>query len=84
MKFYRHYSVKQWLTLKISDDKLNALITAKYIFLNRISTCGNGISQNCTYITNPSYPSTYTTAGTCTHSVTPLNDGNFIITDVSF
>jgi len=39
-----------------------------------ISTCGNGVSQNCTYITNPSYPSTYTTTGTCTHSVTPLND----------
>jgi len=39
-----------------------------------ISTCGVGITQNCTYITNPSYPSTYTTTGTCAHTVTPLND----------
>jgi len=57
-----------------------------------ISTCGTGITQNCTYITNPSYPSTYTTAGTCTHSVTPLNADicqlrldfdNFDITEVT-
>lgn len=38
-----------------------------------ISTCGIGITQNCTYITNPSYPSTYTTTGTCAHTVTPIN-----------
>merc|ERR1712223_1725410 len=37
------------------------------------STCGTGITQNCTYISNPSYPTTYTTAGSCTHAVTPVN-----------
>lgn len=39
-----------------------------------INTCGVGITQNCTYITNPSYPTTYTTTGTCSHAVTPVND----------
>merc|ERR1712241_47828 len=37
------------------------------------STCGTGITQNCTYISNPSYPTTYTTAGSCSHAITPVN-----------
>jgi len=31
-----------------------------------VDTCGGTISTNRTYIRNPGYPSTYTTAGTCT------------------
>jgi len=38
-----------------------------------LSTCGTTVSQNITYIQNPSYPTGYTTTGTCTFSVTPLN-----------
>jgi len=38
-----------------------------------LSTCGAKITENCTYITNPSYPTTYTTTGTCSHTITPLN-----------
>merc|ERR1719410_327922 len=30
-----------------------------------VSTCGTTITNNCTYIQNPSYPSSYTTAGSC-------------------
>merc|ERR1712018_217856 len=37
------------------------------------STCGTAITQNCTYIQNPSYPTTYTTTGSCTHAVTPVS-----------
>merc|ERR1711971_448202 len=38
-----------------------------------LSTCGTVVSQNITYITNPSYPTSYTTTGTCAFSVTPLS-----------
>ena len=31
------------------------------------------ISNNCTYIQNPGYPSAYTTAGSCQYSVAPIN-----------
>merc|ERR1712038_571856 len=37
------------------------------------SSCGDSVSQNCTYITNPSYPTTYTTTGSCTYTVAPLS-----------
>ena len=37
------------------------------------STCGSTVAQNCTYIQNPSYPTSYTTAGDCSYSVTPIN-----------
>lgn len=32
------------------------------------------MSNNCTYIQNPSYPSSYSTSGTCSYSVSPVND----------
>merc|ERR1719278_1566463 len=38
-----------------------------------LSSCGSSVSQNCTYIQNPSYPTSYTTTGTCAFSVTPLS-----------
>merc|ERR1711971_563156 len=38
-----------------------------------LSTCGTSVSQNITYIQNPSYPTSYTTTGSCAFSVTPLN-----------
>jgi len=56
------------------------------------STCGKAITQNCSYISNPSYPSTYTTTGSCSHAVTPVNSDicqirldfdNFDITEVT-
>ena len=37
--------------------------TNVFFSIVRINTCGVGITQNCTYITNPSYPTTYTTTG---------------------
>ena len=37
--------------------------------LTQIQTCGTTVSDNCTYIQNPGYSSTYTTAGTCTYTV---------------
>lgn len=38
-----------------------------------LSSCSSSVTQNCTYIKNPSYPSTYTTTGSCSYSVTPVN-----------
>merc|ERR1711971_829098 len=38
-----------------------------------LSTCGSTVSQNITYIQNPSYPTGYTTTGSCVYSVTPLS-----------
>merc|ERR1711963_804962 len=37
------------------------------------STCGNTVSQNCSYIENPSFPTAYSTAGACEYTVSPLN-----------
>jgi len=37
------------------------------------SACGSTVTNNCTYITNPSYPSSYTTTTECAYSVTPLS-----------
>merc|ERR1711976_286938 len=33
-----------------------------------VSDCGSTVSNNCTYIQNPSYPASYTTAGACVDS----------------
>jgi len=56
------------------------------------STCGSTVSQNCTYVQNPSYPTKYTTTGSCKWTVNPINDAicqlrldfnNFDLTDAS-
>jgi len=39
-----------------------------------ISTCGSTISQNCSYIENPSYPSAYSTTGDCSYTVSRCQD----------
>ena len=39
-----------------------------------VTSCGSTVSNNCTYVQNPSYPSSYSTSGTCSYSVSPLND----------
>ena len=41
----------------------------------RLSSCGSSVTQNITYIQNPSYPTPYATTGTCVFSVTPLSSG---------
>merc|ERR1711981_124397 len=38
-----------------------------------VSTCGTSVTRNRTYIENPSYPTTYTTTGSCSYTVTPVN-----------
>jgi len=38
-----------------------------------LSACGTSVSQNITYIQNPSYPTAYTTTGTCVFSVSPVS-----------
>jgi len=42
--------------------------------LFRKSTCGDTITQNSTYIRNPSFPTRFTTAGACSFTIKPLND----------
>merc|ERR1711976_11293 len=39
----------------------------------KISSCSGTVTENCTYIQNPGYTSSYTTSGSCSFSVTPLN-----------
>jgi hypothetical protein len=39
-----------------------------------VSTCGDTITQNCSYIDNPSYPTAYTTTGDCSYTVTRCQD----------
>ena len=39
-----------------------------------VSTCGSTANNNCTYITNPSYPTSYTTTGDCSHTITVSSD----------
>ena len=58
------------------------LITQQLISLNfdiffRLSTCGTTVTQNLTYIQNPSYPTGYTTTGNCIFTVTPLSTGRY-------
>ena len=37
------------------------------------NTCGSTVYNNGTYVQNPSYPSSYTTTGSCEYSVLPMN-----------
>jgi len=39
-----------------------------------VSTCGSSITQNCSYIENPSYPGTWSTTGDCAYTVTRCQD----------
>merc|ERR1719414_2094292 len=38
-----------------------------------VSSCGSTVSENCTYIQNPSYPASYSTTGDCSYTVNPLS-----------
>jgi len=38
-----------------------------------LSSCSTTITQNRTYISNPSYPTTYSTSGSCAYTVTPIS-----------
>jgi len=38
------------------------------------STCGSTMSQNCSYITNPGYPNTYSTTGSCDFTISKSQD----------
>jgi len=38
------------------------------------STCGATLSQNCSYFTNPGFPSTYSTTGSCSFTVAKSQD----------
>ena len=76
---------KHWINPTSDKDKFqlrygkkNNQNRADYLnkYLNcRLSTCGGSVTQNCTYIQNPGYPTTYSTTGSCAWSVTPINSG---------
>jgi len=38
-----------------------------------VSDCSSSITKNCTYIQNPSYPSSYTTSGACAYNIAPIS-----------
>ena len=39
-----------------------------------VSTCGSTVTNNCTYLQNPSYPSSESSGTSCSYSVTPKSD----------
>ena len=39
----------------------------------RTSTCGSTVTQNCTYISNPSYPTSEAVSSSCSYTVTPIS-----------
>jgi len=42
--------------------------------IQRVSSCGGTVENNCTYIDNPSYPSTYTSTSSCSYTVKRCQD----------
>ena len=46
-----------------------------FIINCRKNTCGSTVYENCSYITNPSYPSTFDTAGSCAFNIKPCQSG---------
>ena len=42
-----------------------------HFFFDRVNTCGATVSNNCSYIQNPNYPSSE--SSDCSFSITPLN-----------
>ena len=56
------------------------IISSLIIFHNfRVSSCSSSVTNNCTYIQNPSYPTTYTTTGSCKYTVTPVSAGMYTL-----
>ena len=43
------------------------------IFNYRVNTCGATVTNNCSYIQNPEFPSSRSTAGSCNFNIRPLN-----------
>ena len=64
--------------LKLIDTPQDTLLISLNFDIYRLSSCGSSVTQNITYIQNPSYPTTYTTTGTCVYSVTPVSSGIII------
>jgi len=40
----------------------------------KVDTCGGTVSRNCTYIESPSFPSDYSTTGSCSYTVSRCQD----------
>ena len=60
---------------KLIDSPKGTLLNSLIFIIYRLSSCGSSVTQNITYIQNPSYPTAYATTGTCVFSVTPLSSG---------
>jgi hypothetical protein len=43
-----------------------------------ISTTGTNINQNCTYLRNPGFPSTYSGTGSLSYTVTKCSSGKYL------
>ena len=57
----------------VVHHNLGSSICKMFLTNFRISSCSGTVTENCTYIQNPGYSSSYTTSGSCSFSVTPLN-----------
>ena len=45
-------------------------------FVQSMDTCGSEVKQNCTYVTNPNFPATYTNTADCEYRINPVNTGS--------
>ena len=43
------------------------------------STCGASVSQNCSYIKNPGYPSAFTSTSSCSYSINKCDPCKFFL-----
>ena len=46
--------------------------SAKYLYY-RADACSDSISNNCTYVENPNYPSSESASSSCAYSVIPIS-----------
>ena len=76
---YIHVSILKYLLFFFEKKmKWNSPLL-KQISYFRKSTCGSTVSQNCTYVQNPGYSSSYTvtTTTSCSYSVAPISSGTY-------
>ena len=70
--------VAEGVAFDVDDFSPHGTLLISLIFIiYRLSSCGSSITQNITYIQNPSYPTAYSTTGTCVFSVTPVSSGTY-------
>ena len=70
---FQKLSLRIWsLQNESFDTRFHTEGLPKLLFFS-VKTCGASISNNCTYIQNPNYPSSESTGTSCSFSISPLS-----------